>query len=211
MMRLGPRVPQVCLARAQALLDTGKRCILGIAAQPGAGKSTLAALLAEQLGPATQVVPMDGFHLADAELERLGRAARKGAPDTFDADGYIALLRRVRRQSAEEVIYAPCFDRALEAAIAGSIAVWPKTRLVITEGNYLLLDVSPWSLVRQCLDESWYLCVDDDFRREQLLRRHMHHGRSEAQARTWIDSTDEPNADLIARYVHRADHVVRWD
>lgn len=203
-------LPEICITRSKALLASGRRCIVGIAAQPGAGKSTLAALLAAELGPAAQVVPMDGFHLANAELERLGRAGRKGAPDTFDADGYVALLRRIKQQGSEEIVYAPSFDRHLETAIAGSIAVQPQTRLVITEGNYLLLDLPPWASVRTLLDESWYLCVDADWRFQQLLRRHMQHGRSLEQARSWIASTDDPNAELIARDQHRADLQVRW-
>lgn len=205
-----PRLPSVCLARAQALLDTGRRCLLGVAAQPGAGKSTLAALLADELGSVAQVVPMDGFHLANAELERLGRAGRKGAPDTFDADGYVALLRRIKQQGAHEIVYAPSFDRHLETAIAASIAVHPHTRLVITEGNYLLLDLPPWSSVKPLLDESWYLAVDSNWRFNQLLQRHMQHGRSEEQARAWIAATDDPNAELIARHQSRADRQVLW-
>lgn len=205
-----PMLPETCLHLAQALLDKGGRLVLGIAAQPGAGKSTLARLLAHRLGEAAQVVPMDGFHLANAELERLGRASRKGAPDTFDVHGYLALLARLRHQRLDEVIYAPMFDRDLDAAIAGAIAVLPQTRLVITEGNYLLTDLWPWSSVRQSLDECWYLAVDDDWRRKKLLRRHMQHGRTLAQAESWIASTDEPNAALIARDRHRANHVVRW-
>ncbi|MFJ6723264.1 nucleoside/nucleotide kinase family protein, partial [Streptomyces sp. NPDC091259] len=132
-------------ARARALAAAGGRRILGIAGAPGAGKSTLAAELVRALGPGLAVVvPMDGFHLAQAELERLGRADRKGAPDTFDAAGYVALLARLRERAAAAV-YAPTFDRALEEPVAGSIRVGPHVPLVITEGNYLLHGAGAWA------------------------------------------------------------------
>lgn len=198
----------LALARAHRLLATGKRCILGIAAPPGAGKSTLAATLAQALGAQAQVVPMDGFHLANSELQRLGRAHRKGAPDTFDADGYCHLLRRLRDQPAGETIYAPAYLRELEEGIAGAIAVQPETRLVITEGNYLLLEDGAWAGVRDALDEAWYLEVDDTLRHTRLLARHMQFGRIREEAMAWIANTDEPNARRIAASRHRADWTV---
>lgn len=192
------------LARAERFLGTGKRHILGIVAPPGAGKSTLAAALAEALGTQAQVVPMDGFHLANAELQRLGRAHRKGAPDTFDAAGYCHLLRRLRQQTAHETIYAPAYHREIEEGVAGAIAVQADTPLIITEGNYLLLDDGPWAPVRDALDEAWYLEVDDTLRQSRLLARHMHFGRSHADALAWVANTDEPNARQIAKSRPRA-------
>ena len=203
-------VPDDLLERAGQLMARSRRSILGIAAPPGAGKSTLAGLLVQQLGAQAQLVAMDGFHLSNRELARLGRASRKGAPDTFDAAGYIALLTRLKTQSPDEVIYAPEFDRDLEESIAGSVAVLPDTRLLITEGNYLLLEDWPWHQVRGCLDECWYLEVPDTVRLKNLLARHMHHGRTEAQAKAWIQSTDEPNAVRIAASRHRADRLLSW-
>ena len=145
---------------------------------------------------------MDGFHLAQVELTRLGRAARKGAPDTFDAAGYIALLQRLRQpappdQPPEALIYAPAFRRDLEEPIAGAIPVGPNVRLVITEGNYLLLPESPWSAARALLDQTWYIDPDPDVRRQRLVARHEHHGRSPEAARAWVEHTDEPNARRI--------------
>lgn len=205
------QLPEACLRRVDALLRRGGRQILGIAAPPGAGKSTLVEALARHFGRRVQIVPMDGFHLANSELARLDRRARKGAPDTFDAAGFVDLLRRIKAQSATERIYAPEFRRDLEEAIAGAIAVDATTPLVITEGNYLLLDEAPWSALRDLLDEVWYLDVDERLRHQRLLERHMRFGRSRQAALDWMAQTDEPNAVRIAAQRHRADLCLPWD
>ncbi len=202
------------MARARALVDQSPgRAMLGIAGQPGAGKSTLAEELATGLDPAgTWVarVPMDGFHLADVSLERLGRRDRKGAIDTFDGHGYLALLRRLRAETSHTV-YAPGFERDLEQPIAAAIGVTPDVRLVITEGNYLLADVDPWREVRGALDETWYVALDDTLRRERLVARHVSFGKTPQQATAWVDEVDEPNARLVAAGRGRADLVVELD
>lgn len=195
------------LGRAQSLLAREGRSLLGLAGAPGSGKSTLAAALAEALGPLAVVVPMDGFHLANAELVRLGRAGRKGAPDTFDAAGYIALLRRLKYPEPGETVYAPLFRREIEEPVAGAIPVEPEKRLVVTEGNYLLMD-GPFAPVRSVLDESWFVATDELQRDAWLLARHVAFGRSAAEARAWIDATDAPNARLILATRHRADLAV---
>lgn len=206
-------------ARARALIVPGHRRILGIAGPPGAGKSTLAAALVEALDGTAVLVPMDGFHLAGAELARLGRAARKGAPDTFDAAGYAALLRRLRgtrtdggtssAPSGDETVYAPAFDRALEEPIAGSVAVDPATPLVVTEGNYLLHDDGPWAPVSGLLDEVWYLEIDPGVRVRRLVDRHVRFGRPRPDAEQWVADSDEANARLVEAGRDRADLVVR--
>jgi pantothenate kinase len=207
---MSPALPPELLARAQALIDRGGRRLLGIVGTPGSGKSTLAQLLADALGEQAVVVPMDGFHLANRELARLGRAARKGAPDTFDVGGYRALLARLKQQQQDETIYAPLFQREIEESIAGAITILPQTRLVISEGNYLLLSQGPWASIAPIFDECWFVSVSAEERHSRLMERHQQFGRSEEAARAWIDSTDEPNARLIEGDRDRADWVVDW-
>lgn len=206
--------------RAARLADTGGRHLLGITGAPGAGKSTLAAAVVDDLGPQAVLVPMDGFHLAQAELVRLGRADRKGAPDTFDAAGFVVLLERLRAADrtgpgADPTpwpagpVYAPHFDRAIEDPVAGSIAVGPDVRLVVVEGNYLLHDDGAWSRVAALLDECWYVEVADELRIERLVARHVAFGKEPAVARAWVLGRDERNARLIAGSRSRATVVVR--
>jgi pantothenate kinase len=179
--------------------------MLGITGAPGAGKSLFAAASARELGGA--LVPMDGFHLADAVLGRLGLLDRKGAPETFDAWGYAALLARLRERPGETV-YAPGFERDLEQPLAGAIAVPPEADVVVTEGNYLLLDRPEWCAVCAGLDEVWFVFTDDEVRRERLVRRHVEFGKTLAEARAWVQRVDEPNARLVEASRHRATREV---
>jgi pantothenate kinase len=207
-----PSIPADSLARLQALVAGGQRKLLGLVGAPGAGKSTLAQALLHAIGAdRAQVVPMDGFHLANVELQRLGRADRKGAPDTFDSAGYVALLQRLREQQpGGDIVYAPEFRREIEEPVAGAIAVLPSTQLVITEGNYLLHDAGPWAGAAAMLDEVWYVDIDDAVREQRLVQRHQQFGRSAEAARDWVASTDAPNARLIAATRVRAHHVLAW-
>lgn len=191
--------------RARGLIAPGRRSVLGLCGPPGAGKSTLAARLVAAIGEPAVVVPLDGFHLHDDELARLGRADRKGAPDTFDVAGYVAMLRRLR---SEDTVYAPVFDREREQSLAGAIPVLPEHRLVVTEGNYLLLDQPGWRDVRPLLDECWFVDLDDGMRLERLVDRHVRHGRTRAAAEEWVARSDEANARLVVPTRERADLVV---
>jgi pantothenate kinase len=196
---------------ALALADTPGRTLLGITGAPGAGKSTFAEWLVaavNRTGRSAALVPMDGFHLAQAALESLGLADVKGAPATFDVAGYVELLRRVR-EPADEVIWAPRFDRALEDSIAASLPVEPTVDLVVTEGNYLLLPRDQWWLVRLQLDACWFIDLPDDVRRERLQARHERHGRTPAEAAQRTFGSDEDNARLVQRTRGEADAIVR--
>ncbi|GLI26515.1 nucleoside/nucleotide kinase family protein [Agromyces rhizosphaerae] len=201
--------------RAVALAEVGPagggaRAILGIAGAPGAGKSTLAAAVAAGVaarGIRTALLPMDGFHLADVELARLGRLDRKGAIDTFDGWGYLAVLRRVRE--SRHTVYAPNFERTLEQPIAGAVAIEPGVELVVTEGNYLLMGDEPWSLVPAVLAETWFVDAPDDVRRARLVARHVEFGKSPDAAAAWVRDVDEPNARAVIARRDAADLVVR--
>ena len=182
----------------------GGRAMLGITGPPGAGKSTLAASLATQLGQSIAAyVPMDGFHLGDALLRTMGLRDRKGAPDTFDSSGYAHLLSRLR--AADEVVYAPLFDRAAEDSVAAALRIEAAVPLIITEGNYLL----EWPRVRAALDEIWYLDPPSRVRLDRLAARHRRYGKSPAEAAHWAGVVDERNAQLIARHRADADIVIR--
>jgi pantothenate kinase len=182
--------------RARGLVDTDRRVILGITGPPGVGKSTVADALHQQLGDAAVVVGMDGFHLAQAELNRLGREGRKGAPDTFDSFGYAELLRRLH-DNVDAVVYAPAFRRDLEEPIGSCVPVSRDVPLVITEGNYLLLEGDGWTRARHHIDEVWYVDRPDEIRLNRLILRHQQFGKDPAAARTWAMEIDQANARLV--------------
>lgn len=201
------------LDRVRDLAAGGDRVLIGIAGCPGAGKSTLAGWLAGALttaGLPAVWVPMDGFHLADVALERLGRLGRKGAIDTFDGHGYLALLRRLRAETAN-VVYAPSFDRDIEQPLAGAIAVPARARVIVSEGNYLLSGDEPWQGVRAAMTEVWYADLDDRVRLDRLTRRHVRFGKTLDEAVRWVAEVDEPNAAAIRATRGDADLTVDID
>jgi len=201
------------LARdAIALADESSRAILGIAGSPGAGKSSLVDLLFSRIRAVKGAdwvahVPMDGFHLADAQLDRIGARARKGAPDTFDADGYAHLLERVKRET-DVAVYVPGFDRTLEQPLAAALVVLPSARLVITEGNYLLLDDPVWARARRAVDAVWFVVGEENERIDRLVARHIEYGKTPDEARAWVANIDERNAVLVSSTESRADRVI---
>jgi len=201
---------QAAVAQALQFAAGPARRVLGLAGPPGAGKSTVSATLVDALPPGRAVVvPMDGFHLAQAELDRLGRGDRKGAPDTFDVAGFVALLGRLRARE-DEVVYAPLFRREIEDPVACALPVPRGVPLVVVEGNYLLLDQGDWGRVRPLLDACWYVDLDDAVRVERLIARHVAHGRTPQAAREWVLRSDEANARVISATRSRADRLLRW-
>ena len=197
--------------RARALATGGRRAVLGITGAPAAGKTTLAQEIVKALdGDRVAHVPMDGFHLADVELERLGLRDRKGAPDTFDALGYAALLRRLH-EDRDDMIYAPGFERVIEQPIAGAIPVPRAARLIVSEGNYLLVEDPRWAPVRPLVDEVWYVDLDRPERLRRLVERHIRFGKDEPSAIAWATGTDELNAAVIAATRERADLIIPAD
>jgi pantothenate kinase len=181
---------------AERLDRSSTRLVVGITGPPGTGKSTFAARLQRAVGSAAAFLPMDGFHLSNRHLDRLGRRDRKGAPDTFDVGGYLAMLRRV--SAAHDDVYVPDFDRTLDEAVAAGLVVPADARLVITEGNYLALCDGAWGSVRDAIDRLYYLDGPPEVRRARLIARHVAGGRSPVDAEAWVDLVDQPNADLIA-------------
>ncbi|MFW6693522.1 nucleoside/nucleotide kinase family protein [Streptomyces sp. MAR4 CNX-425] len=197
---------------AWALLGDRRRVVLGLAGAPGAGKSTLArglvaALRARHGAGGAAYVPLDGFHLAGAQLDRLGLRDRKGSEPSFDAAGYAALLRRLMAEPDAEV-YVPDFDRALDEPVAARHRVAPGTRLIVTEGNYLACDLPGWHAARELMAEVWYVDAADAVRDARLMDRHVGFGRTEAASRAWIDANDAPNAELVKASRARCDRIV---
>ena len=185
----------------------GRPVLLGLVGEPGAGKSTLAASLVAELTArdvCTVLVPMDGFHLANVALAALGRADRKGALDTFDGAGYAALLARLRA-AGPDTVWAPTYDRSIEESVAGAVPVAPGTEVVVTEGNYLLVDERPWDAVRGLLDEVWAVRVDPALRTQRLVARHVEFGKAPEHAAAWVRAVDEGNAALVRATLGRAD------
>lgn len=182
------------------------RFLVAIAGPPGSGKSTLAADLARLLGPTATVLPMDGFHLDNDRLRNMGLLDRKGAPETFDAQGFVDLLRTVR--DAPHVSY-PTFDRQSDCAIPDAGAVVPANRIIVVEGNYLLLNTSPWSELADIFDLTVSLEVDRDELERRLVARWLGHGLSIGQARLRARGNDMRNADHLARNSREPDFVLR--
>lgn len=226
---MSPLLTELCGRIDVLVRQQPGRVIVGVVGLPGSGKTTLAdALVAALLewhadwtdyrtdrvtdpsrpwiGSHVAHVPMDGFHLADVELNRLGRADRKGAPDTFDAAGYAALLERLRH--SDDDIWAPAFDRTIEQPVAGSIPVLKHTRVVVTEGNYLLLRDAVWSQARSQIDTVWFYDLDERVRRQRLVNRHILFGKSPSAAVDWVDGPDQRNAELIGATRDSADLII---
>lgn len=188
---------------------TWKRLLVGLTGPPGSGKSTLAAELADSLCFLPPVVPMDGFHLTQAEIEAKGLADRKGSPETFDSRGFVRLLTQIARPADDSVVYAPRFDRSIEEPVANAIRIEPTDELVIVEGNYLLLDEPPWAQIRPVLHLCAYVELEDATRIRRLVERHVRYGKPRPEAERFVRESDEKNAQLVKSGRSRADFIVR--
>ncbi len=199
--------PADLAAEIRRRADGRGRFLTALAGPPGAGKSTLAAEIVAALGAGAKAVPMDGFHYDDAVLIARGARDRKGAPDTFDAQGFLHLLRRLRD---EDEVAIPLFDRDLEISRAGADIVGPQDRLLVIEGNYLLLNEPPWPEVGPLVDLTVWIDVPEAELDRRLMERWAHYGKTPAEARAWVDGNDMPNIRRVTEGSRRADLVVRW-
>jgi pantothenate kinase len=204
--------PAELAARALELLGERPRVLVAIAGSPGSGKTTLARQVVTAIDAAREpgfaaYLPMDGFHLANATLDALGRHDRKGAIDTFDAQGFVALLTRVANDTVHTA-YAPAFERTVDEPVAGAIAIRPSARIVVVEGNYLLVDDDPWRDIRELVAEAWFVETPAETRFERLVDRHVRHGRSPADAAAWATTVDGANSRLIEPTQARAALIV---
>jgi len=185
------------------------RMIIGIIGKPGGGKSTLSKFLLKGMDSTlVSVVPMDGFHLSNKVLKEIGRSDRKGAQDTFDVKGFTNLIERIKMDRADPIYY-PIFDRSIEESIAAQGVVYPSTRVVIVEGNYLMHDRDGWQEISPLLDQSWYAFLDEDIRVSRLISRHIAFGKDPESAKAWAKGSDQVNAELIEAGVGRCDFLIR--
>lgn len=182
------------------------RIVVGIVGPPAAGKSTIAAKLVQLLGPSSIAVGTDGFHLPQVTLVKLGRRERMGAPDTFDVDGFVSTLARIRNDGTP--VSVPGFDRGVEEPVPGAITITPSFRKIVVEGNYLLSEFGGWERVAPLIDLSFFVRVEHDIRVPRLIARHIEFGKTPDAAAAWAAGPDADNARLIGATADRADHLI---
>lgn len=189
------------------------RFLLGLAGSPASGKSTFSAQLVAHINKTLKddvaiVVPMDGYHYSNEELDEKGLKPLKGIPATFDAQGFVDLIKKLKSVTTKSV-FAPLFDRSIEASIQNGIEIRPQHRIIVSEGNYLLLGEEPWNELHNLFDEIWYIDSTIDQLMPRLTARHKEGGRNAEETKTKMDSTDLPNARLIEATKHRASRIIQ--
>jgi len=208
----------ITLASESAIIDAAlplvgpKRSLLGIAGPPGAGKSTFAQWLVSRLNEACRTLavaylPMDGFHLSNVALDAVGLTDRKGSPASFDGVGFLALLQRLADDTTQ-TIYAPDYSRTLHEPIAASIAIVPTNRLIIVEGNYLLLPDEPWAQASRLFAEIWFIEQTLAICHARLVDRQLRSGKSPEEAEHWFRTNDELNWNTVSESKATAKRII---
>jgi pantothenate kinase len=217
MTRTNAATPDTVEHFAQIVLKAhavkGGRYLLGLAGSPASGKSTFSAQLVASLNKTCGrenaiVVPMDGYHYSNEELDEKGLKPLKGIPATFDASGFVDLIRKLKSENSKSV-FAPLFDRSIEASIHNGIEVRPDHEIIVSEGNYLLLNEHPWKELRELFDAIWFIDSTVDVLIPRLTARHKEGGRNDEETKIKMESTDLPNARLIESTKARADRVIQ--
>uniref|UniRef100_A0A0E0MPC4 Phosphoribulokinase/uridine kinase domain-containing protein n=1 Tax=Oryza punctata TaxID=4537 RepID=A0A0E0MPC4_ORYPU len=201
--------------------------IVGIAGPPGAGKSTVASEVVQRVNKRwsqkhengsslisteeiATMLPMDGFHLYRSQLDAMEDPkeahARRGAPWTFDPSRFLKCLQTLREEGS---VYAPSFDHGVGDPVENDIFVKPQHKIVIVEGNYLLLEEDAWREIRALFDEKWFIDIDIDVSMQRVLKRHVATGKEPDVAAWRISYNDRPNAELIMKSKKAADLVIR--
>lgn len=195
----------------RTLASNVPRVIFGVIGKPGAGKSTVSQKVKERFPEDdVAIISMDGYHLSNEVLDVQAKRDRKGAPDTFDVDGFVTLLAKVKSFTNEKITF-PIFHREIEASVADEGVIFSTAKLIIVEGNYLLSIENGWGEVRQYLDKSWVIKLPDEVRMARLIRRHAESGKSHLDAESWARGSDENNAQFIAGTEHLADFTLEVD
>jgi pantothenate kinase len=200
------------LTRVISECDPSHRTVVAIAGAPGSGKSTLAERLVSLLNDNEEgcaaLLPMDGYHYDDGVLIERGLRTRKGAPETFDVLGLFHMLGRLRRNEEDEIAI-PVFDRDLEISRAGARLIARAVRVLIVEGNYLLLDQHPWSLLRSTFDTTVAVDVPEDVLRQRLMERWRAYGLTPPEIEAKVEGNDLPNGRYVTANSASADFVLR--
>ena len=201
---------ELLFEQIQSLLDGERpRTLIGIVGKPGAGKSTVVEEISKKFGSKlVSIIPMDGFHLSNEELISLGRRDRKGAPDTFDVEGFTALIKKVRIDFNIDHKF-PIFHREIEASIVDEGMVPKESKVVVIEGNYLFSEEHNWNGIYPLLDHTWFIDVNDEIRIERLIARHIRYGKTPEEAETWSRGSDETNARFIGLTANRAENLLK--
>jgi pantothenate kinase len=201
---------ELLFEQIQSILDgQSARTLIGIVGKPGAGKSTVVEEIQKRFDSSkVSIIPMDGFHLSNEELISLGRRERKGAPDTFDVEGFTSLIMRVKQIKNEDLAF-PIFHREIEASVENEGIVSKESRVVVIEGNYLFSTEHNWDQVYPLLDHTWFIEIDDEVRIERLIARHIRYGKTPEEAEAWSRGSDEVNARFITSTAHRAENRIK--